>query len=639
MKQKLKSLRFRMLLPVVAMTLFVVILLTTMFSRAYTNMILQQEQEVNAVGFETVSRYVTPLIDTSISAVRSIMLDDRVASYARLQYASPLDLIHARNSCRDYLRAEVSRHEAIFGLLFMRKDGSLFGTLPEGNFFLDNPEDNPLPEEMKTQVLDTPLGQTVWIGPISGAVIYGFEDTKTPKNIMIAAWKSVDVSYGECYAMMLMDDSIYDRLFTALQDGESTWHLFTADQVEIYHTGHDECLNPERLISESNSGTIFHDENNRPICTFSTTMASPNWTLLREVSMENYEQVIHRVRSSVGIIAGVVFLIALAIYELWLKKFMRQFNTLLHGIIRMGQGELEPIATGPFSIGEFETMHQEIDRTSLALNHQMDTIRQMTSEKERINTEMNLARDIQASMLPMIFPPYPERTEFDIYASMTPAKEVGGDFYDFFLIDSDHLGLVIADVSGKGIPAALFMMVSKTLIKNQMMSGCDPATALERVNLQLCERNSARMFVTVWAAVLELSTGKGLACNAGHENPVLRHSGGDFEMLRYKHGLFAGVSKKAKYQNREFELGPGDCIFVYTDGVPEANNAAQEMFGEDRLVATLNQTPEAFPGELIRCMRNAVDRFAGGTEQFDDITMLCMKYLGRQEREEENESI
>ncbi|MBO6092835.1 MAG: hypothetical protein J6P40_04295, partial [Oscillospiraceae bacterium] len=153
MIQKLKSLRFRMLLPVVAMTLFVVILLTTLFSRAFIRMVLQQEQEVNAVGFDTISHSIAPLIDSSISVVRSVMSDDRVASYARFQYASTSELVHARNSCRDYLRSEITRHDGIFGLLFMRRDGSLFGTLPDGNFFLDDPKQNPLPEKMTTQIL------------------------------------------------------------------------------------------------------------------------------------------------------------------------------------------------------------------------------------------------------------------------------------------------------------------------------------------------------------------------------------------------------------------------------------------------------------------------------------------------------
>ena len=262
--------------------------------------------------------------------------------------------------------------------------------------------------------------------------------------------------------------------------------------------------------------------------------------------------------------------------------------------------------------------------------NEMRGIVSMISELDRLDKELKLAADIQYNSLPMNFPPFPDRNEFDLYASMTPAKEVGGDFYDFFLIDSDHLALIIADVSGKGVPAALFMMVSKTLIKNQLMSGCDPAAALEHVNLQLYERNSSMMFVTVWAAVLEISTGKGIACNAGHENPCIRRAGRPFEMLKYKHGMCIGVNKKASYQNREFELHPGDTVFVYTDGVPEATGAEMDMFGEERLISTLNEDADAGPEDLIRRMHRAVDRFADDTPQFDDITMLSLKYRGPQ---------
>ena len=420
-----------MLLPVVSMTLFVVILLTVLFSRAYTNMILQQEQEVNAVGFESVSHSVTPLIDTSISAVRSILTDARVTAYARHEYSSGTDMIHARIKCRDYLRSEMTRHDSIFGLLFMRKDGSMFGTLPEANLFMDEPQENPLPKNMKTQILNAPRGQIVWVGPLSGNSIYGFENEGTPQHIMIAAWKTVDVSYGELYAMMLMDESIFAKLFDALQDGKSSWYLFTADQTEIYHTGTDACTDPDRLISQSNSGKVFKNEDGNPVCAFSMTMNSPDWTIVREVSMENYEQVIRRVRSVVGITAAVVFLIALAFYQLWLKKFMGQFNTLLNGIVRMGKGELEPVAAEPFSISEFEIMHQEIDRTSLALNRQMDTIRRMErdrmerenmiKEQERIVKELSTARQIQRSVLPDIFPPFPDRKGTE-YRKADPKK-------------------------------------------------------------------------------------------------------------------------------------------------------------------------------------------------------------------------
>ena len=267
---------------------------------------------------------------------------------------------------------------------------------------------------------------------------------------------------------------------------------------------------------------------------------------------------------------------------------------------------------------------------------EMRGILNMMSELERLDHELALAADIQISMLPTNFPAFPDRTEFDLYASMTPAKEVGGDFYDFFLTGAGHLALVIADVSGKGIPAALFMMMSKSLIRNQLMSGCSPAEALERVNRQLCERNSSMMFVTVWAAILDLSTGKGLACNAGHEHPAIRRAGGVFELVKYRHGTMVGISELSTYQDREFTLGPGDCIFVYTDGVPEASNDVSAMFGEERLTDALNDNAGSAPEELVVRVRRAVDRFADGTPQFDDITMLCVKYFGKELEEGEN---
>ena len=385
MKQKLKSLRIHMLLPVIAMVLFIVTMLTTLFGRAYINMILQQEQEVNNAGFDVISRSVTQLINTSVMEVRSIMSDDRVAGYTSLQYGSLKDQIHERIDCRDYLRSEMARSEGIFGLLIMRPDGSMFGALPEGNLFLDDPRENPLPEDIRSRILDAPHGQTVWAGPVLGADLYGFESGSMPQSIMIAAWKSVDVRYGECYVLMLIDESVFDDMFASMQDGKSTWHLFTADRREFYRTGENECADPDRLIENSNSGRIFNNEDGRSVFTFSMAMTSPDWTMVREVSVEENEQVIRGVRRSIWILSTVVLLIALAIYRLWLKKFMLQFNALLNGIIRMGKGELQPADPIPYTIGEFEIMQQEIDRTSLALNRQMDTIRRM--EREQMEQE------------------------------------------------------------------------------------------------------------------------------------------------------------------------------------------------------------------------------------------------------------
>lgn len=246
-------------------------------------------------------------------------------------------------------------------------------------------------------------------------------------------------------------------------------------------------------------------------------------------------------------------------------------------------------------------------------------------EKERIGAELHVATQIQASMLPCIFPAFPEREEMDIYAIMEPAKEVGGDFYDFFLVDEDHLALVMADVSGKGVPAALFMVIAKTLLKNRAQMGESPKKVLEQVNNQLCENNEAEMFVTVWLGIYEISTGKLRAANAGHEYPAVKRAGGSFELFRDKHGFVLAGMENARYWEYEMELREGDMLFVYTDGVPEAMDAENRLYGTERMLRALNGAPQAGPEELLRLVREDMGRFAGEAPQFDDITMLCLQ--------------
>jgi phosphoserine phosphatase RsbU/P len=267
-----------------------------------------------------------------------------------------------------------------------------------------------------------------------------------------------------------------------------------------------------------------------------------------------------------------------------------------------------------------------------------DYIRDLTSitaEKERIGAELSVATKIQASMLPCIFPPFPNRTEFDIYATMMPAKEVGGDFYDFFLVDDDHLALVIADVSGKGIPAALFMVITKVLLKNSAQAGKDPRSVLEEVNGQLCSNNPIDMFVTVWLGILEISTGKLTCANAGHEYPALCRKGGEYELIRDPHGLVLACLDGSRYENYELQLRPGDTLFVYTDGVVEATAHGNELFGTDRMLTSLNRDTGALPGELLPRMKADIDAFVGEAPQFDDITMLGIRYLGSTPPDEE----
>lgn len=272
--------------------------------------------------------------------------------------------------------------------------------------------------------------------------------------------------------------------------------------------------------------------------------------------------------------------------------------------------------------GELRLLADNVKSLADGVASYMTNLKNVTAERERIGTELDLATKIQASMLPNIFPPFPERTEFDIYATMTPAKEVGGDFYDFFLIDSDHLGLVMADVSGKGIPAALFMMASKILVKNYAMTGSSPSKVLEQTNAQICSNNELEMFVTVWFGVLEISTGRMTAANAGHEYPIIKKANGDFELYKDKHGFVVGGMDGMRYKDYELTLEKGDVLFLYTDGVAEATNAANELFGTDRLLAVLNSSSTSDPKTLLENVKSAVDEFVGEAEQFDDLTML-----------------
>ena len=258
----------------------------------------------------------------------------------------------------------------------------------------------------------------------------------------------------------------------------------------------------------------------------------------------------------------------------------------------------------------------------------LDRIQTVTAENQRIRADLDMAQKIQADMLPNVFPPFPDNTEFDIYATMKPAKEVGGDFYDFFMVDDDHLALVIADVSGKGVPASLFMVNAKTLIKNRTKIGGRPADIIADVSEQLLDVNEEGMFVTVWLAVIDIHTGKGVVVNAGHEHPVLKHKDGSYELIKYRHSMAVAMIRGVPYNQHDIQLEPGDRIFVYTDGLPEARRGDGEFFGTDRMIEAMNKYTDADLHDLLVNMKKEVDIFVDGEEQYDDMTMLGFDFRG-----------
>ncbi len=304
-------------------------------------------------------------------------------------------------------------------------------------------------------------------------------------------------------------------------------------------------------------------------------------------------------------------------------------NTITRRVASLGVRNRQFMMEDAYRTGdEIEVLAESFAKQSARTRLYIDQIKRVTAEKERIGAELDMASRIQASQLPRLFPPFPDRKEFCLYASMNPAKEVGGDFYDFFMIDDDHMGFVMADVSGKGVPAALLMMVSRVLIKSSLQNGRSPSETLESVNNQLCESNEADFFVTVWLAVFEISTGKGVAANAGHEHPVLRRAGGSYELQVYRHSLPVGAMKGIPFKQHSFQLHPGDSFFVYTDGVAEATNGKKELYGAERMLQALNRDPDAEPDQVLANVTQDIDSFVAGAEQFDDITMLCFRYVG-----------
>ena len=275
---------------------------------------------------------------------------------------------------------------------------------------------------------------------------------------------------------------------------------------------------------------------------------------------------------------------------------------------------------------EIEKLSDSIKQMEKDLNTYITDLTNITAEKERIGAELDVATHIQSSMLPCIFPAFPEREEFDIYASMTPAKEVGGDFYDFFMVDNRHLAIVMADVSGKGVPAALFMVIAKTLIKDHSQPDKDLGEVFTKVNNLLCESNSEGLFVTAFEGVLDLVTGEFNFVNAGHEPPYIYRQAEGFNEYKVRPGFVLAGMEGMKYRTGSITLDEGDKIFLYTDGVTEATDTREMLYGHDRLNNVLNVNYEYTPQRILDAVKTDIDNFVGYADQFDDITMLCLEY-------------
>ena len=327
--------------------------------------------------------------------------------------------------------------------------------------------------------------------------------------------------------------------------------------------------------------------------------------------------------------AGILLLVVLALYGLYLSRnLLSPIQTIAKEATRFARKNTLPdeaLSSNIHTKNEIGQLARTIDSMENDIISYVENLTRVTQEKEQIKAELNVATQIQADMLPKDFP---NRKEFELFATMKPAKEVGGDFYDFFMIDDDHIALVMADVSGKGVPAALFMVIAKTLIKDRAKMGGSPSEILSDINNQLCEGNEADLFVTVWLGILEISTGKITASNAGHEYPAINKDGANYELVKTKQSPAVATMEGIRFRQYEFDLKPGENLYIYTDGVAEATNINEQLFGTDRMLEALNQTKNFNANEILTHMKKAVDDFTGEAPQFDDITMLCLRYFG-----------
>ena len=472
-------------------------------------------------------------------------------------------------------------------------------------------------EQMMSNVIGSGLGETgttFILGAKKDLVAYSsfLEDVKAHNGLYNAfedhfadaenVRKKIDdcaLGVGEAFHAELDGKEIY---MTARKIPSTGWLLCTAINAE-------EVTEPIRKVT-AQSDQLFADAR--------TEMTEKFKALLL--------QTIFAVIAIVLVVAAVEYIISRTISKPIIKLTDTVKNT--------GEGDFDKKS-------DINT-RDEIGDLARCFNKMQDDLKQftehlktVTAEKERIGAELNVATQIQADMLPRIFPAFPQKKEVDLFASMTPAKEVGGDFYDFFLLDENRLALVIADVSGKGVPAALFMVISKTLIKNRAMQGGTPGQILADVNNQLCEGNDADMFVTCWLGILDLSTGRIIAASAGHEFPAVCGPDRRFELFKDKHGFVLAGMEGARYRDYEIQLERGGSIFVYTDGVPEATNINGEMFGADKMLEALNRRSDKNPEVFLKEVGSAVEEFTGEAPQFDDVTMVGMTWYGKDREESE----
>lgn len=464
---------------------------------------------------------------------------------------------------------------------------------------------------LSENILETQIGQTGYVFVVNdqGQTIISPNISRDENGNLIRE------------SLLDSDDPQLKTIGRAIVDGQTGVRQVEFEGRQVYMAYHPMSVLPWSVVA-----VMDVDEVMAPAAT-----NQANIQAMADGTVDGIDRAIQTVLVLVALVCvAAVAVVAMASVAL-ARKLTTPLSHLLEGVERIGGGDLTTqleVHTGD----EIETLANAFNHMTASLQQHIRDLTAVTAEKERIGAELNVATKIQKDMLPNIFPAFPERREFDIYATMDPAKEVGGDFYDFFMVDDTHLAVVMADVSGKGVPAALFMVIAKTIIKNQALTGESLDQVFQRANDQLCENDGEGLFVTAFMGLLDLKDGGFTYVNAGHNPPLLRRKGGTYEYLKLDPGFVLAGLEGMTYDTAHLTLAPGDTLYLYTDGVTEALNPEEELFGEDRLRAALND-PQAIHlpvAQLLPYLRAALEQYARGAEQADDITMLGITYRGDQ---------
>ncbi len=446
-----------------------------------------------------------------------------------------------------------------------------------------------------------------------GDTAYAFAINSSGDTVIMPNLKTLSDSTN----LLQSEDSALREMAQKMVNGETGVAKITLNGKEVYA-----AYAPLTAIDWSICTVISVDEIMRP-----ALLSDEEITSYTDSAVKQIDNAILMLLISLAVIILLAVIALTLISAVFARKLTQPIVKLTQSVQALGDDGTLRYKSEISTNDEIETLSNTFETMTDRLAGYIEDITHITAEKERIGTELDIAAKIQLSELPTRFPAFPDNSEFDIYAQMNPAKEVGGDFYDYFLIDDNHLAVVIADVSGKGIPAAMFMMLAKTHIKTNAGIGMSPADILSAANNALCENNDAEMFVTAFVGILEISTGRFTYSNAGHNPPLIRRGNGSFEWLKVRPGFVLGGMEDIHYRQAELYLGREDMLFLYTDGVTEATDKQQELFGNDRLENALNQLSTASPKEIIDSIMQTLTEFSKDTEQADDITMTALQYF------------